>query len=397
MTPNSSLVPPAATPHDVRLLIGGGETSSVEFKATFKYDLHTRRANRALPAVVAKTMCGFLNRAGGVLLIGVADDGTVLGLGSDLALCQSKNLDGLERAMRASLANALGVEITPHISVSFVDLAGEYVACLSCDTYHRPVFVRDADVDRFYVRDGNQTKPLGVREAHEYIGDRWSVPGGLTEDRVREIALETVRGDLTGTTAPDRGAPGEGARSTVLARGVGDVSRRPFMPADAPPWLEVASRRVLQLFIEPLARSHGWKKLYVISPWISSFESNATMTFQQMLKRVRDDRTTVYVVTRPPEESWHTEAIERLASTRRANIALLPNLHTKLYAARTATGAFAMLGSANFTQASMDTNLELGVRVDGYAGGTKVVSDLEYEAATIYRTPERNLVCRATF
>ena len=159
----------------------------------------------------------------------------------------------------------------------------------------------------------------------------------------------------------------------------------------------MASHRVLQLFLEPLARSHGWKRIYLVSPWLSLFDAGASMTFMQMLKRITDDGTTVYVVTRPPEKAWHLEAVELLAGTTRANIVQVPDLHVKLYAARTTTGSFAVFGSANFTQAAFDANRELAVRVDGYAGGRRVLANLELEAANIYRTPGRKFIARAKF
>lgn len=389
--------PPAlVTAENVRDAIAAGETSRLEFKSTFKVDVGTQTANRALPAVVAKTICGFLNKDGGALLIGVADDGTVLGLQNDLALAKPANRDGLERAIKSSLGTAIGVEVAPRVELRFLSIDDKDVVCLTCHPHHVPVFMRDGERDQFYVRDGNQTRPLPMRAAHDYIRGRWPDAGGLNEDRVREIALDTLK-TATGSGTPSEGTPTQEEPTDQLATGGSGVPVVPASRTNGPPWLQVASRRVLSLFIEPLARSHGWKKLYLISPWISEFESHASITFLQMLKRIKDDGTTLYVVTRPPEETWHSEALQRIADTGRANIVYLPHLHTKLYAARTATGAFAMLGSANFTQAALESNLELGVRVDGYKGGLQVLSNLEQEAANIYRTPGRRLIHRATF
>jgi len=117
------------------------------------------------------------------------------------------------------------------------------------------------------------------------------------------------------------------------------------------------------------------------------------MTFAQFLKRLRDDGTTLYVVTRPPEEDWHRVALTQLIDTRVANVVLVPSLHTKLYYADTAQGSFALIGSANFTQRSLD-NREIAVMIRGVSGGAKIVRALSYEAAMIYRFPGATPISR---
>lgn len=158
-------------------------------------------------------------------------------------------------------------------------------------------------------------------------------------------------------------------------------------------WLRLATRRVLSTFLDALARSHGWRKVFVISPWISEFGELGGMTFDQLLKRLRDDDATAYVVTRPPIEPWHQAAVNRLAATGKANIATVPWLHTKLYCADTDQGSFALLGSANFTNQSL-ANREIGVLIRASGTGKQLVRDLQYEASEIYRSPDRKLVCK---
>lgn len=158
-------------------------------------------------------------------------------------------------------------------------------------------------------------------------------------------------------------------------------------------WLRIATRRVLASFLESLARSHGWKKIFVISPWISEFGEAGGMTFPQLLKRLKDDDATAYVVCRPPAHPWHRSALEQIAATGKANIALVPSLHTKLYCADTDQGSFALIGSANLTEQSL-WNREIGVLIRGTGTGKKIVRDLAYEASDIYRSPDRELLCQ---
>src|SRR3974377_520712 len=72
----------AALEGDVRQQIANGESATLEFKSTFRWDLREGRVNRSLETVVLKTLAGYMNAQGGTLLIGVADDGRMFGRGT---------------------------------------------------------------------------------------------------------------------------------------------------------------------------------------------------------------------------------------------------------------------------------------------------------------------------
>jgi hypothetical protein len=55
-----------------------------------------------------------------------------------------------------------------------------------------------------------------------------------------------------------------------------------------------------------------------------------------------------------------------------------------------------MLSSANFTQQSFN-NREIGLLVNAYLEGRRVVKDLNNEASQIYRMPGRSLAYKADF
>ena len=357
----------------LRALIAAGEGAHVEFKSSLRYDVQTGVLNRALAKEAAKALAGMLNAGGGMLLIGVSDDGSILGIQPDIELLtKKKNVDGFELTLRTILGNHLGLDVTPHITVAFVDIDGHTVACVSCEPHMTPVFFQDAERRQFYVRDGNHTPPLDVRAAYDYMAVHWPTEEPLSREAVQDAVREVLREQL-GVAPPI-----------------------PKRQESLPPWIRVATRQVVDLFLSRLAGSHGWKKIYVISPWISEFDASAALSFDQLLKRIQADRTTAYIVTRPPTETWHAKALERLGHTGRANVAIVPDLHAKLYIASTSVGAFAMLGSANFTQQSL-TNREIGILVNAYSDGKRVVSQLDREAALIYRMPGRKLIYKAAF
>ncbi|MCD6292988.1 MAG: putative DNA binding domain-containing protein, partial [Deltaproteobacteria bacterium] len=64
-------------------LIKAGESERLEFKSTVRWNLHENRAGKEIEIAWLKGIVGFLNTAGGVLLIGVEDDGRVVGLERD--------------------------------------------------------------------------------------------------------------------------------------------------------------------------------------------------------------------------------------------------------------------------------------------------------------------------
>lgn len=70
---------------DIPALLAGGETESVEFKETARWNVREDKKDARMEAVVAKTVAAFCNSRGGTLVIGVDDQGHPVGLDRDLA------------------------------------------------------------------------------------------------------------------------------------------------------------------------------------------------------------------------------------------------------------------------------------------------------------------------
>lgn len=62
-------------PLSLKDIIANGESSEVEFKSTLRVNLHTGSRDPRMELAVLKTIAGFLNSDGGILTIGIADDG----------------------------------------------------------------------------------------------------------------------------------------------------------------------------------------------------------------------------------------------------------------------------------------------------------------------------------
>jgi uncharacterized membrane protein YeaQ/YmgE (transglycosylase-associated protein family) len=157
-------------------LISVGESSTVEFKSTARVNLHTGARDDAIELVAAKTVAGFLNGEGGVLIIGVNDDGRAVGLDRDLAVMKEPDHDRYQLWLVDHLQRTLGKPAVAFVTIEFEPYAGEYVVVVTVAQSDRPVFLdtpkggRTAD---FYVRMGNSTRSLLTDEFNEYQRSRW--------------------------------------------------------------------------------------------------------------------------------------------------------------------------------------------------------------------------------
>ena len=166
-----------AWPATVADLLAAGESQTVEFKSTARWNLHTRAPDRKLEHVIVKTVCGFLNAEGGTLLIGVTDDGDVLGLGDDLqTLGRKPNLDGYELFLRQSLDNNLSIPTAGVVKVRFERADALDVCAMAVAASARPVFAKAAcggEPAEFWVRVGNAAKQLHGDDMMEYRANHW--------------------------------------------------------------------------------------------------------------------------------------------------------------------------------------------------------------------------------
>ena len=130
---------------------------------------------KVLEKVAARTIAGFMNSHGGLLLIGVDDQGTPLGLESDIATLQRKDLDGLQQTLVQVVVNYLGADIAAHVRIFFtkVGVAQRDLALIDCPAYGTPVFLKDGEAKEFHVRAGNTTRLMDVQEAANYISNHW--------------------------------------------------------------------------------------------------------------------------------------------------------------------------------------------------------------------------------
>jgi len=167
-----NLAPQPGDPEIARL-IAAGEGERLEFKSTARWNIRSGAQDKKMEEVIAKTVSAFLNADGGTLLIGVADDGEVLGLENDFkTLGKKPNRDGFELFLTDLLFKGK-LHLSGLISFSFHDVSGKTVCKVAVKPSPQTVWTEVGGVERFFVRTGNSTRELSPSETLAYVRRRW--------------------------------------------------------------------------------------------------------------------------------------------------------------------------------------------------------------------------------
>lgn len=157
---------------DLPFLIKDGEGEHLEFKASVRWDFRQEKPNRALEAVIAKTLVGFMNHRGGSLLIGVTDDGEVVGLEHDYQTLKHKDRDGFERCITDIVTTRMGVELCTFIHCVFYEIEGKDVCRVIIEPSPAPVYLQEGKTSKYFLRTGNGTRELDARETMAHVTRR---------------------------------------------------------------------------------------------------------------------------------------------------------------------------------------------------------------------------------
>ena len=172
-------------------LIKAGESKTLEFKSTLRWNLkEDRRDDKGVTQAALKTIAAFLNTEGGDLLIGVADDGSIVGIETDQLENDDKFMRHLAQVVRNGLGDRAGTCIDPKTQI----VQGKTVCVVSCQRSPEPVFLKWKGMEAvpdgdFFVRSGPGTVKLPPESAREYIRTRFP---GLTRESKPDAPSEGV-------------------------------------------------------------------------------------------------------------------------------------------------------------------------------------------------------------
>jgi type I restriction enzyme, R subunit len=137
-----------------------------------------RQDDKGVTHAVLKTVAAFLNTEGGDLLIGVADDGAIVGIEHDQLETDDKFMRHLTQVVRNGLGDRAGTCIDPAVQI----VQDRTVCVVSCQRSPEPVFLKWKGIEAspegdFYVRSGPGSVRLTADSAREYIRTRFNPAG----------------------------------------------------------------------------------------------------------------------------------------------------------------------------------------------------------------------------
>jgi hypothetical protein len=160
-------------------LIKEGESDELEFKSTLRWDLQQGVVNRKLEEVIVKTVAAFGNSQGGTLLIGVDDDGNIIGLEHDYLTLESGNRDKFELHCRNLLSQHFDISmITNRIQITFHEVDNKDVCQIDVEPATKPLILKVKDkngqqFEKFYLRSGNASQEVALSEMTDYLRERF--------------------------------------------------------------------------------------------------------------------------------------------------------------------------------------------------------------------------------
>ncbi|MGM0482721.1 MAG: AlbA family DNA-binding domain-containing protein [Patescibacteria group bacterium] len=153
-------------------LLNREESKTLEFKSSLRWDYRQDKVNKDLEKVIAKTVAAFLNTEGGILFIGVDDNGEALGLEKDLGSFNGSR-DGFLKKLSEIINKYLGPDNHALITPRFLEKDQKDICVLRVDRSNRPVYLKNGQENKFYIRTQNSSMEITGAEADQYKEKRF--------------------------------------------------------------------------------------------------------------------------------------------------------------------------------------------------------------------------------
>jgi uncharacterized protein with ParB-like and HNH nuclease domain len=168
-----------STTVDLLDMIQSGEHGFLEFKSTMRWNWKENKLDKKMEEIILKTISAFSNAEGGKLLIGVTDEGEILGLESDYNTFKEANKDHFELHLRNIVNNTFGKEYTAtNLNVRFPIVNDGEICEIDIKASNKPLYLEVADKGgamqkKFYIRSGNTSQELDIQATASYIIKRF--------------------------------------------------------------------------------------------------------------------------------------------------------------------------------------------------------------------------------
>ena len=154
---------PITIENKIKSMVIKGESKTMEFKETLSKNMHTNKKDSEIIKSTLKTIVGFLNTSGGILLVGVTDKGEIKGIKNDFF----KNKDSYLLNVRNLVHSQIGSQFNSLINYDLHAVNNKLILKFECEKSEKPVFLNE---DYFYTRTNPATELLKGKAQMDYIG-----------------------------------------------------------------------------------------------------------------------------------------------------------------------------------------------------------------------------------
>ncbi|MFC1523825.1 RNA-binding domain-containing protein [Thermodesulfobacteriota bacterium] len=157
--------------NDLKSRIVHGETSKFEFKSSLRWNLKADRKDSNIELAILKTIVAFCNTQGGELLIGVADNHTILGVEND----RFANEDKFLLHLRNLITDKIIPSVFQYVEYELVTIDDKRICWVVCKQSKMDVWLKQdkKSPEVFYVRSGPSSTELPPRDAVRYIQEHF--------------------------------------------------------------------------------------------------------------------------------------------------------------------------------------------------------------------------------
>lgn len=156
-----------------------GETKNIEFKSSLRFCLKTSKAEKYVEHSAIKNICAFLNSNGGKLIIGLADDGEILGLeNTDFKTFKDDDKkDAFLKHLDNLISKYFGNDLSLNLAVEFEQIESKIVCEIDVLPNNiGPIFLKNPEknnTEEFYIRRNVSAVTLNMDEFYKYSKERW--------------------------------------------------------------------------------------------------------------------------------------------------------------------------------------------------------------------------------
>lgn len=155
-------------------IIKGGENRNTEFKSSLRFCHRQKAPMDYVEYAITKTIVAFANTEGGVLLIGVDDEGNVLGIDKDIDSFKSKSKDGFLKHFDNLIKTHFSEPIDAIIKFGFEQVQSKTFFMVNVEKSNKARFlIVKSKGKEFYIRRSASSHSLDIEEATQYIIDKW--------------------------------------------------------------------------------------------------------------------------------------------------------------------------------------------------------------------------------